>query len=96
MNCEGMNFEEKYSTLMEVATQLNKVNEDSQEQGYNARKVSCSCVFSAFILKLVLFGGFLNKNRCISVSLVSEEVKKALNFDNFDNSHNSFTTRIFH
>ena len=36
-----------------------------------------------------LWAEFVNKNRCISVRLVSEEVK-ALNFDNFDNSHNSF------
>ena len=34
-------------------------------------------------------GGIVNKNRCISVSLVSEEVK-SIKFDNFDNSHNSF------
>ena len=35
---------------------------------------------------------FVNKNRCISVRLVSEPPRrlKALNFDNFDNSHNSF------
>ena len=33
---------------------------------------------------------FVNKNRCISVRLVSDEVKKALNFDNFDDSHNCF------
>ena len=32
---------------------------------------------------------FVNKNRCISVLLVSEEVK-SIKFDNFDNSHNSF------
>ena len=36
-----------------------------------------------------LWAEFVNKNRCISVSLVSEEVK-TLNFDKFDNSHNSF------
>ena len=32
---------------------------------------------------------FVNKNRCNSVRLVSEEVK-SIAFDNFDNSHNSF------
>ena len=32
---------------------------------------------------------FVNKNRCISVRLVSEEVK-SIKFDNFDNSQNSF------
>ena len=34
-------------------------------------------------------GEFVNKNRCLSVRLVSEEVK-SIKFDNFDNSHNSF------
>ena len=28
-------------------------------QGYNARKVNCSCVYSAYILKPVLSGRFL-------------------------------------
>jgi len=32
---------------------------------------------------------FVIKNRCLSVCLVSEEVK-SIKFDNFDNSHNSF------
>ena len=32
---------------------------------------------------------FVKKNKCISVSLVSEEVK-SIKFDNFDNSYNSF------
>ena len=32
---------------------------------------------------------FVNKNRCISVPLVSEK-DKASKFDNFDNPHNSF------
>ena len=36
-----------------------------------------------------LWADFVNENRCISVRLVSEEVK-ALNLDNFDSSHNSF------
>ena len=36
-------------------------------QGYNARKVNCSCVFSAYILKTSsLWTEFVNKNRCIS------------------------------
>ena len=43
-------------------------------QGYNARKVNCSCVYSAYILKPVL-SEFVNKNTCISARLVSEEVK---------------------
>jgi len=36
-----------------------------------------------------LWAEFVNKNRCISASLVSEE-DKTFNFDNFDYSHNSF------
>ena len=36
-----------------------------------------------------LWAEFVNKNRCIGVRLVSRKLK-ALNFDNFDNSHNSF------
>ena len=35
-----------------------------------------------------LWAEFVNKNRCISVRLVSRKLK-ALNFDNFDDSHNS-------
>ena len=36
-----------------------------------------------------LWAEFVNKNRCNSVRLVSEEVK-SIKFDNFDDSHNSF------
>jgi len=36
-----------------------------------------------------LWAEFVIKNRCISVRLVSEEVK-SINFNYFDNSHNSF------
>ena len=36
-----------------------------------------------------LWAEFVNKNRCISVRLGSEEVK-SIKFDNFDNSNNSF------
>ena len=55
-------------------------------QGYNARKVSCSYVYSAYTLKL--WAEFVNKNRirCNSVRLVSRRLKSL----NFDNSHNSF------
>ena len=54
-------------------------------QGTNTRKVNCGRVH---VETSSLWADFVNKNRCISVCLVSEE--KALNFDNFDNSHNSF------
>ena len=36
-----------------------------------------------------LWAEFVNKNRCISVRVESEDVK-SIKFDNFDNSHNSF------
>ena len=36
-----------------------------------------------------LWAEFVNKNRFISVRIVAEEVK-SINFDNLDNSHNSF------
>ena len=36
-----------------------------------------------------LLAEFINKNRCISVRFVSEEVK-SIKFENFDNLHNSF------
>ena len=46
-------------------------------QGYNARKVNCSCVYSAYISEpSSLWAEFVNKNRCISVRLVPEEEKK--------------------
>ena len=40
---------------------------DDLKQGCNVRKVNCCHVYSA--------AEFVNKNRCISVCLVSEEVK---------------------
>ena len=46
----------------------------SSVQGCNARKVNCGCVYSVYILKPVLWAEFVN-SRCISVHLVSEEVK---------------------
>ena len=45
-------------------------------------------VFCVHIETSSLWAEFVNKNRCISVRLVSEEVK-SIKFDNFDNSHNS-------
>ena len=45
------------------------------QQGYNARKVNCSCVYSAYILNCSLWADIANKNRCISVRLVSEKNK---------------------
>ena len=41
-------------------------------QGYSARKVICSCVNSEHIS---LWAEFVNKKRCISVRLISEEIK---------------------
>ena len=59
-------------------------------QGNNVWKVNCWCVFFAYILKPYssLWAVFVNKNRCISVTLVSEEDN--LIFQIFDNSYKSF------
>ena len=46
------------------------------------------CILCVHVETSSLWAEFVNKNRCISVRLVSDEIK-ALNFDNFDNSHNS-------
>ena len=46
-------------------------------------------VFCVHIETSSLWAEFVNKNRCINVGLVFEEVK-SIKFDNFDNSHNSF------
>ena len=48
-----------------------------------------SCILCVHIETSSLWAEFVNKNRCISVRLVSEEVK-SIKFYNFDNSHNSF------
>ena len=49
---------------------------DACIQGCNARKVNCCCVYSAYVFKTSSFWAeFKNKSRCISVRLVSEEVK---------------------
>ena len=48
-----------------------------------------SCILCVHIETSSLWAEFVNKNRCISVRLVFEEVK-SIKFDNFDNSHNSF------
>ena len=48
-----------------------------------------SCILCVHIKTSFLWAEFVNKNRCISVRLLSEEVK-SIKFDNFDNSHNSF------
>ena len=56
----------------------------------NARKVICSCVYSVYILKPVLSGRNLWTRKDASVFFYYPRRLKALNFDNFDNSHNSF------
>jgi len=48
-----------------------------------------SCIICVHIKTSSLWAEFVNKNWCIRVRLVSEEVK-SIKFDNFDNSHNSF------
>ena len=56
----------------------------------NARKVICSCVYSVYILKPVLSGRNWWTRKDASVFFYYPRRLKALNFDNFDNSHNSF------
>ena len=52
-------------------------------QGNEASKVNCCCVFSAFILQTSsLWAVFVNKKRYISVTLVSEE-DKSIQFSKF-------------
>ena len=63
---------------------------DRYRQGYNARKVDCSCVYSSHILKRVHSGRNLQTRIDASVFVKYPKRIKALNFDNFDNSHNSF------
>ena len=58
-------------------------------QGYNARKVNYSCVYSAYTLKPVLSGRNLLTRIDPSVFVLCPRRIKAF-FENFDNSHNSF------
>ena len=58
-------------------------------QECNARKVNCSCVYSAYILKPVLSGRNLKTRIDASVFVQYPRRLKALNLNNFDNSHNS-------
>ena len=53
-----------------------------------------SRILSVHIETSSLWAEFVNKNRCISVRLVSEEVK-SLNFDSFDISHKSFLCPVY-
>ena len=46
-----------------------------------------SCILCVHVETSSLWVEFVNKNRCISVRLGSEEVK-SIRFDNFENSHN--------
>ena len=58
-------------------------------RGGKGKLILRSCILCVHIETSSLWAEFVNKNRCISVRLVSEEVK-SIKFDNFDNSHNSF------
>ena len=64
-------------------------------QGCNARKVNCSCVYSVYILKPVLSGRNLGKRKDASVFVSYPRRLKALNFDNFDNSHSFLRPEYF-
>ena len=56
--------------------------------GYNARKANFNCVYNLRTYwNQFSLGGMI---RCILVCLVSKRGLKALNFDNFDNAHDSF------
>ena len=59
-------------------------------QGCNARKVNCGCVYSVHIETSSLWAEFVNNNRCICSVHLNPRRLKALNFDNFDNSRDSF------
>jgi len=63
---------------------------DPLDQSYYARKVNCSCVYSAYILKPVLSGRNLWTRIDASMFVLYPRRLKVLNFDNFDNLHNSF------
>ena len=52
------------------------------DQGSNARKVKQLCILCVHIETSSLWAEFVNKNRCLSVRLVSEEVK-SIKFYNF-------------
>ena len=63
-------------SLVHVVYTITSFEKLAWAQECKARKVYCGRVYSEDILKPVLFGAeFVNKNRCISVRLVSEEVK---------------------
>ena len=55
-------------------------------QVYNARKVNFSCVYSAYIMKLVLSG----RNLLTRIDSSALEYPRKLKASNFDNSHKSF------
>ena len=62
----------KLARVLKLARHSPGLQVDYQSQGYNARKVICSCVH---IKTSSLWAEFVNKNRCMSVRLVSEEDK---------------------
>ena len=55
-------------------------------QGNNARNINCCCEFSAYMLKLVLFGLYLLTRIDASVFLQYPQRIKAFHFDNLHNS----------
>ena len=61
-----------------------------KDQGTNARKINCSRVYSAYILKPVLSGRNFLTRIDASVFVWYPRKTKAFDFDNFENSHNSF------
>ena len=59
-NCSlAKSADHKYIFIVENTGHWNTAFTNGLNQGYNARKVNCSCVYSAYILKPVLSGGNL-------------------------------------
>ena len=52
--------------------------------------ISVVCIICVHIETNSIWAEYVNKIRCMRVCLVSKRGLKALNFDNFDNSHKSF------
>ena len=80
----------EFETLINRNTKIAELLLTTLDQGYYARKDKCSCVYSAYILKPVLPGRNMKTRIDASVFVKYPRRLKALNFDNFDNSHDSF------
>ena len=85
-----LNFQKKYFTsFIFLAFKLQSLCSKSVLKVIMQGKLIALCILCVHFETSSLWAEFVNKNRCISVHLVSEE-GKSIKFDNFDNSHNSF------